>query len=493
MKTQQSNPPAKDGICWLVTPPEGVTFTAALTAACRGNEKLANILNYFLDVAAREAKRQNIDIEKVDYIEIKRLQDNIVAGLERHNKGASKKTIRDRMVILTSLSYLDMDAYHNTYRIYFRNIQSGMHNPPESEKPKLRGRHVKRLQNACQDGNFNLKVKSTISAQDGNFNFQEEMVILRRQMLDLTSQMSNLTFEKSNLTSQMSNLTFVVSQQAARIAELEAQLASLYNSNTVIDTVGNTVGTYGTTVPVVENDASIPATSITEIELPPLEATEEIAEPVQPPPSPEPTKPERPAGKRNRNVTVKETPPEPQQQKLEMPALDAVQQAVYDEWCKMPWFHGVAPKITPAMPDTLKKLAAYSLTADQMLEVKKWATSAKVDRTGYYKNKGWSIFFLANEVPKWLSAQPEKPAETKQPKPEPASPDMLVLWTRNPSSPKFSMDASAWYFYEEMTLEEARQYDYDLYGGLPGDIQMRIKTQFDREQRGEIKRPELVA
>lgn len=68
----------------------------------------------------------------------------------------------------------------------------------------------------------------------------------------------------------------------------------------------------------------------------------------------------------------------------------------------------------------------------------------------------------------------------------------LVLWTRDPKHPDFKIDPSAWYFFVEMPLEEARQYDYDLFGGVPGGIQTAIRTNYDREARGEIKRPVLV-
>lgn len=67
-----------------------------------------------------------------------------------------------------------------------------------------------------------------------------------------------------------------------------------------------------------------------------------------------------------------------------------------------------------------------------------------------------------------------------------------VLWTRYPDSPDFKIDPSVWYLFEDMPLSEAQKYNYDLFGGVPGDTQTRIRTNYDREARGEIKRPVLV-
>lgn len=67
-----------------------------------------------------------------------------------------------------------------------------------------------------------------------------------------------------------------------------------------------------------------------------------------------------------------------------------------------------------------------------------------------------------------------------------------VLWTRYPDSPDFKIDPSVWYLFEDMPLSEAQKYNYDLFGGVPGDTQTRIRTNYDREARGELKRPVLV-
>lgn len=499
MKTQQSNPPAaKDGI-WLVTPPNGVKFTTALTAACKGNEKLANVLNYFLYEACQDAKRQNINIEQVDYIEIKRLQDSIVAGLERHNKGASKKTIRDKMVILTSLSYLSMDGYHNTYRIYFRNIQAGMHTPPEAEKPKLRGRHVKRLQDGCQDGNFNLKVKSTISAQDGNFNFQEEMVILRQQMLDLTFQMSNLTFEKSNLTSQMSNLTFVVSQQAARIAELEAQLASLYITNTLDNTDSNTVcmgeqsdnSEKGANAPVVTDQHT--SSLFPENELPPLETTEP-EKPVSPNGSngKNPDKPNKPAGKEKGKGKGNVTNEPPAAKPKGLDAHTDQEKAFWALWLNADQNKKVPPPYKDSASDHIKALAPQITTQEQMdslVSFSREKTRKKLNLPTLWKIE---LGNLRSCFPDWDQAQQKqnKPASTSPATPAP-EPSQEILWTEEPDHK--GDPVANWFRYHLMPRAEAKEkYKLDYYGELPAGVINEINHKFKLEKLGKITRPDVA-
>lgn len=68
-----------------------------------------------------------------------------------------------------------------------------------------------------------------------------------------------------------------------------------------------------------------------------------------------------------------------------------------------------------------------------------------------------------------------------------------VLWTRHIDNKDFKIDPSVWYLFEDMPLSEAQKYNYDLFGGVPGGIQTAIRTNYGREERGELKRPVLVA
>jgi hypothetical protein len=80
-------------------------------------------------------------------------------------------------------------------------------------------------------------------------------------------------------------------------------------------------------------------------------------------------------------------------------------QFVYDEWCKLPWFKS-KPELTQTVATHCDTLAPYKPTVEVMLKVKNWATSKSVDTRGYYRGKGWNLKFFINELPKWLSMQP---------------------------------------------------------------------------------------
>ena len=88
---------------------------------------------------------------------------------------------------------------------------------------------------------------------------------------------------------------------------------------------------------------------------------------------------------------------------------------------------------------------------------------------------------------------PDEKANVVRQRMERQNQPVKVLWTRQPNHDRFALDVSAWYLFEWMTLDEARQYEYDLYQGLPGDLQTRINIQLEREKRGELPRPALVS
>jgi hypothetical protein len=77
-------------------------------------------------------------------------------------------------------------------------------------------------------------------------------------------------------------------------------------------------------------------------------------------------------------------------------------QEVYEEWCKMPWFK-VKPELTETLAAHCEVAKHYKPTAEIMLKVKNDATSAKNDKKGFYKGKGWNFKFMLNELPQWLA------------------------------------------------------------------------------------------
>jgi hypothetical protein len=89
---------------------------------------------------------------------------------------------------------------------------------------------------------------------------------------------------------------------------------------------------------------------------------------------------------------------------------------VHEEWSKMPWFpsNGMGAPVNKTLAAQYEEASGYELTAEIMLKVKEWATSPKVDKKGYYADKGWCFKFFLNELPGWLSKQPIQTSNSNQ-------------------------------------------------------------------------------
>src|SRR5450755_932668 len=203
---EKKRPPIK----WIVPIPanEGGSFgRPSLCAACRGNDVMAVILNYFVYEASTEAEQKKIDTLKVQSIQLERTHDEIIKGLQPSR--ISKKTLIDYMRKLETWGFLKVDGYHHVYEVFFPAITEAMKTPPPTEKRKPRGRHVS--QKVKSTNLQSTEVKGTIS-QVKSTNLDdctlEQMSKLQFEMLNLKSQMSKLQFE-------MLKLTFAKSPEAA--------------------------------------------------------------------------------------------------------------------------------------------------------------------------------------------------------------------------------------------------------------------------------------
>src|SRR4051794_25612409 len=105
-----------------------------LTAACRGHNNKGVVLNYFIFEASREAKKKGINKDEVEYVEIERTQEQIIEGV--HGATQSKKTINLYTKQFQEWGFVDADTYHHKYKVYFKNIQAAIDNPPPVDSPK---------------------------------------------------------------------------------------------------------------------------------------------------------------------------------------------------------------------------------------------------------------------------------------------------------------------------------------------------------------------
>jgi hypothetical protein len=175
------------------------------------------------------------------------------------------------------------------------------------------------------------------------------------------------------------------------------------------------------------------------------------------------------------------------EKQLELPiSLSTGGQAVWDNWCRMPWFK-FPPKLTDTVAQHCENLAKYNPTYESMLASKNWATSSAVDRKGWYKNKAWSLYWQLQEYPKWLSIAP---ATQEEKKPTPINPDKLVWWTR--FSDHEGDPESHWYLYEKMPLAHAMKDPMYELMSLPPAIAVNIETLYGQLERGEITLPRNI-
>lgn len=185
-----------------------------------------------------------------------------------------------------------------------------------------------------------------------------------------------------------------------------------YISKTILDQL-DISKIVGDASPVVFNDANTPTTPITEKEPPFEETTTEteeitpaVSKPVIPPPSPEPTKPERPGkGKHNRNVTVTEKPAQPTPLALE----SEKELAFWDLWCTV-WFNkDVPPALTDTAKGHVKKLAGAIISIEQLNSLIAFARKELEDRN--IKQKAVQLGNLVNSHPRWKQTQSNAPGE----------------------------------------------------------------------------------
>ncbi len=198
-----------------------------------------------------------------------------------------------------------------------------------------------------------------------------------------------------------------------------------------------------------------------------------------------------PSEEKTNNKGRKPAAATPSKEKKPTITLTPEQQAVFDQWAKMPWFKGGPPALQSNDPEHLTKLAAYNPTRETMLKVKNWATSSEVDTNGFFKGKAWTLYWLAKEYPKWLTTiqdEPEEPGANMYKKPEPETDKTkIVIWTKTPDYKGFCLEN--WWRYEYMTLEEAEKYNYRPNFFAP-TVLRQMKQKLEDFKNGKIQKPD---
>ena len=442
----------------------------SLNKACYGNDRIGSLLNYFIYQAGYEIKQQSLP-ESCNVVVFARKLNEI---LERLNFDLSKKTLIRYLDLLNEWGYVGSERYQKVYTVNLEAIQTAINTPPDKPKRPAYNRNANKK--SCKSTTLQPTTNETVELRGKVEELQQKVDYLQQKVDQLHQIVDNLSTLQPLLTPCI---------QAPGGTQSEP------HRNLELHRISIEEGTYGANAPVVTDQHT--SSLFPENELPPLETMEP-----EPPVSPNgsngknPDKPNKPAGKEKGkgkgNVT---NDPPAAKPKTGLDAHTEQEKAFWALWLNADQNKKVPPPYKDSAFDHIKTLAPQITTQEQMdslVTFSREKTRKKLNLPSLWKIE---LGNLRNCFSDWDREQ------QKQNSPPASSPlintDKVVLWTRKPDSPLFKIDPSAWFLFEEMPLAEAKQYNYDLYGGLPGDVQTRIRVNYQREERGELKRPELVA
>lgn len=129
--TQAATPPLK----WAIhIPTEKLSAFGrpCFDAACRGNNRIGRVLNYFVYEASREVERCKIDLSTIEgkVVILQRTHDAILKALGH----MSEKTLITYLKKLTTWGYVLSVPYQKVYTVCLGAIEQAIQTPPEAEK-----------------------------------------------------------------------------------------------------------------------------------------------------------------------------------------------------------------------------------------------------------------------------------------------------------------------------------------------------------------------
>jgi len=414
-----------------------------LTAACRGHNDMGTVLNYFLYEASKEAKKKGIDKENVEFIEIERSQKDIIDEL--HGAVKSKKTLTFYSRKFQEWEFVDGDPYHHIYRVYFKNIQRAVDNPPPADPSKPRGIHAKKAKDEPNDTNG----KNTICTDGKNSPDErdEKIAFLEGEVVNLRSEMAKMRFEMPKMIFQMLNLPFPQSSEESSEAALSSVTEPL-DSLRVIKSNKEYVpiGTADQTTELLSQEInqeiidanSTPLTSSTRSSDTNIDGIHDT----HPNGSDKPTSPNvgnspnkgkvEPTSRtndaelhiarlttRNRRSKKKTGNTEPLSQKplpelvKQEPNLSEKAREVWNIWLKMPW-NKIAPKLTDTAAKHCEDLAKVEFTEEILWKVINYAR--KNDKNGFYDGRAIQLGDIVREYSKWSNMHHTQADQSKSSK-----------------------------------------------------------------------------
>jgi hypothetical protein len=173
---------------WLVPPGDMTSFgRSSFTLACRGHEKMGEVLSYFVYEASWQAKNEGIDSQSEDctFITIEREQKHMLGRIK-----TCQKSLIAYINQLEAWGFLVADGYRHTYQVHFRKITEAIHNPPETMKKKPRGKYAPAPSPEIQSETRLSQLQSQrAKLQSRLVKLQSEMVKIQSRMVNLQNQM----------------------------------------------------------------------------------------------------------------------------------------------------------------------------------------------------------------------------------------------------------------------------------------------------------------
>jgi hypothetical protein len=219
-------------LAWLITAPEGESFSQNLTVACRGNDRISGLLNALLYEAAIVVKNLKLNPKELEFVRMNLNLDKLIGGLKRLNRSASKQTIIEWRKKFEEWGFLQFDGHRQQYDLYFHKIEDAIkQRPPKEATP--RGRHapkkkrdssVESTDSTLDNGEIQASTirDSSVEGRDSSFDFETEIQAWRDKTLKLESHISKVE-------SEMSKLESLYSHEVACREALEGKVEALYN------------------------------------------------------------------------------------------------------------------------------------------------------------------------------------------------------------------------------------------------------------------------
>jgi hypothetical protein len=185
---------------WLVTLPAGDTThvtRSSFAAACRGHEKIGEVLGYFVYEASWQAKNEGLDVQSADctFITIHREAKQMLTRMN-----VCQKSLIAYIKQLSEWGFITADGYRHTYQVHFQAINAAIQHPPEAIKRKPRGQHAPKP---------DVKVQSS-----------EKLSHLQSSLVKLQSRLVKIQSETVNLQTRIVNLqTRIVKIQSSESCE----------------------------------------------------------------------------------------------------------------------------------------------------------------------------------------------------------------------------------------------------------------------------------